>query len=219
MLLVFDFDGTLVDSIRDLADSASELSAEYGGGRLDEATVTMMVGEGAHTLVERILEKAGVTGPQPGALDRFLQIYDRRMIAHSIPYAGMIETLAMVIRSHQLAMLTNKPEQATRRIMSYTGLDRFFLDCVFGDGPHPRKPDPEGLRWLMGRHGASAPETWLIGDSDVDVATARRAGVQVCIARYGFGFRRIDTTTLRDDDLIIERPEDLLAALQEGGSQ
>jgi phosphoglycolate phosphatase-like HAD superfamily hydrolase len=69
VLLVFDFDGTLADTIRDLADSASELSAEYGGGRLDEGAVTMMVGEGARTLVERILDKAGAKGPQPGALD------------------------------------------------------------------------------------------------------------------------------------------------------
>jgi phosphoglycolate phosphatase len=141
------------------------------------------------------------------------------MLDHSAPYAGMIETLTMVSRSHELAMLTNKPEQATRRIMSYTGLDRFFVDCVFGDGSHPRKPDPEGLRWLMSRHGASAAQTWLVGDSDVDVATARSAGVQMCIARYGFGFRRIDLTTLRADDVVIDRPEDLLTALQGRGSQ
>jgi phosphoglycolate phosphatase len=213
MLLVFDFDGTLVDSIRDLAESASDLSAEYGGCRLDDQTVTMMVGEGAQTLVERILAQAGVAGPQPGALRRFLEIYDRRMLDHTIPYAGMIETLTTVSRSHQLAILTNKPEQATRRIMSHTGLDRFFHDCVFGDGSLPRKPDPEGLGWLMGRNGASAAQTLLVGDSDVDVATARAAGVQLCIARYGFGFDRVDVATLRDDDVIIDRPEELLTAL------
>jgi len=218
VLLVFDFDGTLVDSIRDLAESASDLSEEYGGRRLDVLTVTMMVGEGAHTLVERIMTEAGVAGRPPGALSRFLEIYDRRMLDHTTPYAGMIETLTAVGRSHGLAMLTNKPEQATRRIMSHTGLDRFFEDCVFGDGTLPRKPDPEGLRWLMGRQGASAPQTWLVGDSDVDVATARAAGVQLCVARYGFGFSRIDTATLRPDDVIIDRPQELLAALPASGS-
>jgi phosphoglycolate phosphatase len=215
MLLVFDFDGTLVDSIHDLAEAASELSLEYGGGRLDDQTVTRMVGEGAITLVERILAQAGVDGPQPGVLSHFLEIYDRRMLDHTVPYAGMIETLAVLCRAHQLAMLTNKPEQATRRIMTYTGLDRFFDDCVFGDGPHPRKPDPEGLRALMQRYGASAATTWMIGDSDVDIATARAAGVQLCVARYGFGFARIDQTSLRDGDLIIDQPQDLLAALSE----
>jgi len=213
VLLVFDFDGTLVDSIRDLAEAASELSALYGGGPLDSRAVTLMVGEGAHTLVERILEQAGVDEARPEALGRFLEIYDRRMLDHTVPYAGMLETLAMVSRDHQLAMLTNKPEQATRRIMIYTGLDRFFDDCVFGDGPLPRKPDPAGLRWLVDRHGTSARETWLIGDSDVDMATARAAGVQLCLARYGFGFDRVDTGTLQDGDIIIDRPEDLLTAI------
>ena len=215
MLLVFDFDGTLVDSIHDLAESAGDLSEEYGGRRLDGRAVTMMVGEGAHTLVERILGVAGVEGPQPGALGRFLEIYDRRMLDHTAPYAGMIETLTVASRSHQLAMLTNKPEQATRRIMTYTGLDRFFDDCVFGDGPLPRKPDPEGLHWLMTRQGATPASTWLIGDSDVDIATARAAGVQLCVARYGFGFCRIEATALRPDDVIIDRPADLLTALPE----
>jgi len=217
VLLVFDFDGTLVDSIHDLAESAGDLSEEYGGRRLDDRAVTMMVGEGAHTLVERILAVAGVTGPQPGALGRFLEIYDRRMLDHTAPYAGMIETLSIVSRSHQLAMLTNKPEQATRRIMTYTGLDRFFDDCVFGDGSLPRKPDPEGLHWLMKRHRATPASTWLIGDSDVDVATARAAGVQAVVARYGFGFDRVDAATLRDGDLIIDQPADLVEALRSQG--
>ena len=219
MLLVFDFDGTLVDSIRDLAESASDLSEEYGGHRLDARSVTLMVGEGARTLVERILAQAGVTGTQPGALGRFLEIYDRRMLDHTAPYVGMIETLTMVSLTHQLALLTNKPEHATRRIMSYTGLDRFFDDCVFGDGQLARKPDPEGLHWLMGRHAVSAAQTWLVGDSDVDMATARAAGVQLCLARYGFGFVRVDTTALRDGDVTIDRPEDLLTALQDRGGQ
>jgi len=219
MLLVFDFDGTLVDSIRDLAEAASELSAQYGGGPLDSRAVTLMVGEGAHVLVERILEQAGVEGAHPDALGRFLAIYDRRMLDHTVPYVGMIETLAMVSRDHQLAMLTNKPEQATRRIMSFTELDRFFDDCVFGDGPLPRKPDPAGLQWLMRRHAASAAQTWLVGDSEIDLATARAAGVQICLARYGFGFDRVDTATLHDGDIIIEKPEDLLTAVRETGRQ
>lgn len=213
MLLVFDFDGTLVDSLGDLAESASELSLEYGGERLDRDTVARMVGEGAHTLVDRILAHAGAPGPQPDALNRFLQIYDRRMLNHTAPYAGMIETLGVLSRSHTLAVLTNKPEHATRRIMGNTGLDRFFGHCVFGDGWLPRKPAPEGLRWLMAQHGATADETWLVGDSDVDLMTARAAGVQACIVRFGFGFARIDAAAFRDDDVIIGRPEELIEAL------
>jgi phosphoglycolate phosphatase len=213
VLLVFDFDGTLVDSIRDLAEAASDLSALYGGSRLDDAAVTMMVGEGARTLVERIVKQTGVGEMPPDAFDRFLEFYDRRMLDHTVPYPSMIETLAVVRRSHQLAMLTNKPEAATRRIMAYTGLDRFFEVCVFGDGPMAKKPDPEGMHALMLQFGAAADETWMIGDSDVDVATARAAGVHLCVTRYGFGYRRIDPATLRAGDLIIDRAEDLIDAV------
>ena len=211
VLIVFDFDGTLVDSIHDLAESASDLAEQYGGRRLDDTAVCLMVGDGASILVERVLAGAGLAGPPAGALDRFLEIYDRRMLDHTRPYAGMIDTLEQLTAAHTLSLLTNKPEAPSRRIMKHAGLDRYFGDCVFGDGPLPRKPDPEGLRWLMSRHGARAEDTLLVGDSDVDLETARNAGVKLCVARYGFGFIRIDQSALRDTDLVINQPSDLLA--------
>ena len=217
MLIVFDFDGTLVDSIHDLTEAANDLSVAYGGPRHDEMAVTFMVGEGARVLVARIMEKAGRRETPPGAYEQFLQCYDRRMFDTTAPYPGTIDMLAVLERQHQLAMLTNKPEAAARRIMSYTGLDRYFQDCVFGDGEYLRKPDPSGLQALMNARGVTAAGTVLVGDSDVDLATARNAGVRICLTRYGFGFRRVNHSLVRPGDMVIDAPADLLDVLRTQG--
>ena len=213
MFLVFDLDGTLVDSIHDLAESASDLSESAGGTRLGDEEVALMIGDGAAVLVERVLARAGRPAGQPGALEQFLAIYDARMFETTRPYPGMADTLRVLADTHALALLTNKPEDASRRILAHTGLEPYFGHMVFGDGATGRKPAPEGLRWLMARAGASAERTLLIGDSDVDLGTARAGGVRLCLARYGFGFVRVDPKAVRDDDLVIDQPSDLLSVL------
>ena len=213
MLLIFDLDGTLVDSIHDLAEAASDLSERYGGGRLDDETVTLMIGEGAPVLVERVMALAGHAAPPAGALEEFLEIYDRRMFDTTRPYPGMLDTLRVLADAHAMAVLTNKPEESARRILTHTGLAGFFAHMVFGDGPLGRKPDPAGLHWLLERHGASAERCILVGDSDVDVATAQAAGVRICLARYGFGFVRIDPVSLRGDEWYLDQPRDLVGRL------
>lgn len=213
MLLVFDFDGTLVDSLRDLAEAASDLAREYGGRALDEGAVSRMIGEGASVLVERVLATAGFEAPPAGALERFLAIYDRRMLDHTAPYPGMADALAALAPKHDLALLTNKPEEPSRRIMAHTRLDRFFPDGVFGDGPFPRKPAPDGLRWLMARHAASPADTLMVGDSMTDLDTGHAAGVRVCLARYGFGFQGVAAGSLGADDLIIDCASELPVAV------
>lgn len=213
MLLIFDLDGTLVDSIHDLTETASDLSERYGGARLDDETVTLMIGEGAPVLVERVMALAGHAAPPAGALEEFLEIYDRRMFDTTRPYPGMVDTLRVLADAHAMAVLTNKPEESALRILAHTGLAGFFAHMVFGDGPLGRKPDPAGLHWLLERHGASAERSILVGDSDVDVATAQAAGVRVCLARYGFGFVRIDPASLRGDEWYLDQPRDLVALL------
>ena len=149
MLLVFDLDGTLVDSIHDLAETASDISERFGGTRLSDEDVALMIGDGAPVLVERVLARAGKPANQPGALDEFLSIYDARMFDTTRPYPGMTDTLRVLADTHALALLTNKPEDASRRILAHTGLAPFFAHMVFGDSPTGRKPAPDGLRWLM----------------------------------------------------------------------
>jgi phosphoglycolate phosphatase len=211
-LYVFDLDGTLVDSLRDLSDSASELVVSCGGAPLDPNAVARMVGEGAATLVSRAFAAAGVDQP-PDALSRFLAIYDTKLLNQTRPYAGIAETLSALSSRASLAVLTNKPLAATRRILEGVQLSSFFeVDAVVGgDGPFPRKPDPAGLQRLCERANVALSEAVLVGDSLIDWQTAQNAGTGICLARYGFGFREFPREMLNGREVLIDRPADLLS--------
>jgi len=211
-LYVFDLDGTLVDSRRDLADSANELLVECGASPLSEAQVGQLVGDGAATLVARAFAARGVTQPSD-ALERFLAIYDRRMLRHTRPYPGIPEALRALGARARLAVLTNKPLAATRRILDALDLAGAFDSAavIGGDGPWPRKPDPRGLHHLAAAARTPVSATMLIGDSSVDLRTARAAGAALCLVRYGFGFGSVDVASLSPDDRIIATAQELFA--------
>ena len=211
-LIVFDLDGTLIDSARDLADSTNEMLATFGAPALPNTAVLSMVGEGAKKLVERALAESGLDPAEPAALARFREIYDRRLLVHTRAYDGIPEVLEAAASRTALAVLTNKPEAPTRRLLDGLALAPFFRWVIGGDGAFPRKPDPAALRHLVAEAGADPARTLYVGDSNVDVDTARRAGVPMCLARYGFGFLRGETG-LDAADWTIEEPRDLLAII------
>jgi len=213
-LVVFDLDGTLVDSRRDLAESANTVLAECGCGPLAEASVGRLVGDGAATLVARAFAAAGCP-PPPNALERFLAVYDERLLKWTAPYPGAHETLAELGARLMLAVLTNKPLQATRRILAGLDLARYFPEaCVVGgDGPFPRKPDPAGLQHLAAVAGVPPGDVLLVGDSIIDWRTARAAGARACVARYGFGFEGFPVGDLGPDDQVVDDMTALLALL------
>jgi phosphoglycolate phosphatase len=192
MLIVFDLDGTLIDSAHDLAASASELVTSLGGRALEVDEVSGMVGEGARVLVQRALEAAGLDPATPGALERFLEVYDRRLLDHTRPYSGIPEALEALPPGLTLAVLTNKPLGPSRRILEGLDLARYFTHVIGGDGPFPRKPDPAGFLALA----ALAPgrPALMVGDSPVDAATAAAASVPFVFAAYGFGASRFEGT-------------------------
>jgi len=210
-LIVFDLDGTLVDSRRDIAESANALLETCGARPLSEETIGRMVGAGTATLVARAFAAAGIERPAD-ALDRFLAIYDARLLKYTRPYPRIPEVLETLAARTPLAVLTNKPLAATRSILFGLGLDRYFDDeaIVGGDGPFARKPDPAGLRHLASRAGVSPSATLLVGDSIVDWQAARNASTGVCLARYGFGFEGFPVDELGPSDRLIEAPSDLL---------
>lgn len=208
-LLVFDLDGTLVDSRRDLADAANALIVERGGTPLQVDDIAAMVGEGAAMLVRRALAAAQVKqGDARAALARFLDLYDERLLAHTRVYEGTEEALAALAARAPLALLTNKPQHHTARVLAGLGLARYFRWTIGGDTAHGRKPDPAGLSHLMASAGATAANTVMVGDSAIDLRTARAAGTRCCLVRYGFGFATVKDA-LSDRDLIAERPADL----------
>jgi phosphoglycolate phosphatase len=211
-LLVFDLDGTLIDSQRDLTDAANALIVERAGAPQPVDAIANMVGEGAALLVQRALAAAGLDPDSAGALARFLELYDERLLVHTRLYEGIEPMLRAVAPAATLAVLTNKPQRQADRILEGTGIAPWFRWVIGGDGPIGRKPDPAGLRSLMERAGCERSETLMIGDSAIDLATARAAGAHVCLARYGFGYR-FGPGDLRGDELIAGTPLELLRIL------
>ena len=201
-LIVFDLDGTLIDSRRDLADATNRLIEESGGAPLSEEAITSMVGDGAAVLVRRALAAASLDMDPSLALARFLEIYESCLLAHTRPYPGIEEALGSLAGTFRLAVLTNKPSRATRDILAGLDLLRWFDDVVGGDSQFPRKPDPAALLDLLSRARATAATTLMVGDSPVDLETARRAGTEICLARYGFGFRFDDADLTGGEHLI-----------------
>ena len=185
-LIAFDLDGTLIDSRRDLTDSANQLIEELGGRPHTEDVVSRMVGEGARLLVQRATQAAGLGDP-PGALERFLRIYDERLLVHTRLYEGILEALDAAAGVATVSLLTNKPLGPTTRILAGLGLEGRFQAVIGGDGDYPRKPDPASLQALMRLAGATPATTMLVGDSAIDLETTRRAGVRACLVRFGFG--------------------------------
>ena len=213
-LIVFDLDGTLIDSRRDLAESANAVLGEHGCSSLEEDAVGRMVGDGAATLVARAFEASGRVQP-PGALKRFLEIYDGRLLACTRPYDGVPAMLQAAKARAAIAVLTNKPLAATRRILAGLDLERFFraASVVGADGPLPRKPDPAGLLFLADAAGVAAREVLMVGDSIIDWKTAQAAGAVACVARYGFGFEGFPMGCLRAGDTVIDEPPQLVKLL------
>lgn len=212
-LIVFDLDGTLVDSRRDIADSANAVLEECGLPPHSEEAIGEMVGDGAAMLIARAFEAARSPLPADG-LERFLRIYDSRLLRFTRAYEGIPELLAALETRYGLAVLTNKPLGATRAILDGVHLASYFGDRVLGgDGPHPRKPDPSGLLELAARASVPAEQIMMVGDSPVDLQTAHATHARACVARYGFGFREAMLEELAPQDVLLDHPLDLLTFL------
>ena len=186
-LIVFDLDGTIIDSRKDLADSTNDMLATYGAPPRSIDEIASMIGDGAKKLVERALAVSGLDPNEPEALDRYRDIYSRRLLDTTRPYDGMVEVLNRARRRSPLALLSNKPEAPTRRLLDAFGLADHFSWVIGGDSGFERKPDPASLEYLMQQGGTTGSTTMFVGDSVVDAETARRAGVRLCLVNFGFG--------------------------------
>jgi phosphoglycolate phosphatase len=185
-LLVFDLDGTLVDSSRDLASATNEALARIAPGApaVPLEAIVSFVGEGARLLVERSLRYAGVDRTPDDVLPVFFECYGERLLDTTRLYPGMEEALDAVAGC-TLAVLTNKPGPFSRTILEGLGVaGRFARIWGYGDVA-ARKPDPAGLLRLVQELGGTKAEAWMIGDSAVDVRTGRAAGVRVAGVTWG----------------------------------
>jgi phosphoglycolate phosphatase len=214
-LIAFDLDGTLIDSRRDLADSANELIVELGGAPLTEDAIGRMVGEGARVLVMRALAAAGLAQDAAAVLPRFLEIYDTRLLNHTTAYDGMLDVVRHARQYARLAVLTNKPKRPSEQILDALGMREFFDDIVGGDGPLPRKPDPAGLTALMDVAAATPDTTLMVGDSSIDHETAARAGARCCITAYGYGFLMFPEDRLTGNEWVVHSPAEIAAVIDQ----
>lgn len=183
--LVFDLDGTLVDSRRDLAAAVNRTREDYGLDALPVDEVVALVGHGAAHLIRRVTEDLG-PDRVPKALRCFFRHYRDRLLDTTHPYPGVEEMLEALAPHHPLAILTNKPESFSRDILAGLGIARYFDHLLGGDSLPTRKPDPEGLRELARRLAISPGRLLLVGDSRVDADTARAANVPFAFVTWGF---------------------------------
>jgi phosphoglycolate phosphatase len=187
-VLVFDLDGTLIDSIGDLNEAANRLLAELGRPGLTAAEMRPMVGDGAGKLIERVLAaRPGPPADAEAALARFLALYEAAPATATRPYPEVAATLAELrADGYRLAVCTNKPERVTRLILDRLALAQYFELIVGGDTMPFRKPDPRLLIHVAAALDVALDRILLIGDSEVDAATAEAAGVPFVLMTYGY---------------------------------
>jgi phosphoglycolate phosphatase len=184
--LIFDLDGTLIDSKQDLIHSVNAMLRELGRGELAEETISRYIGHGAPQLVARALGDGCTQEERARALQFFLSYYELHKMDSTCAYPGVRETLEKLANA-PMAVLTNKPVRISVRILDAMGLSKYFRAIYGGNSFETKKPDPLGARTILKELGAEPREALLVGDSEVDVQTARNAGTLAAAVNYGFG--------------------------------
>ena len=184
--LIFDLDGTLIDSKQDLIRSVNAMLVEMGHKTLPEDTISGYIGHGAPVLISRALGNGATEEERERALKFFLAHYEEHKLDSTRAYAGVAEALEG-LREFPMAVLTNKPVRVSRRILERLGLAKYFRAVYGGNSFETKKPDPLGAKKVLEELGASAGQAMMVGDSEVDVQTARNAGTLAAAVNYGFG--------------------------------
>ncbi len=213
-ILLFDLDGTLVDTLPDLTNALNEALRERGYAALAPAEVKPMIGDGMPMLLQRGFTARGADAAEAKAMQpRFIEIYEANSANLSRPYPGVAKTLAALrARGYATAVATNKPHHATGEVLRALGLAGLFDLYAGGDRFPVKKPDPGHLLGLLDLLGGNAKRAAMIGDSENDALSARAAAMALILMRYGYA--RIDPAKLGADrvlDRFDELPETLAA--------
>ena len=225
-LVVFDLDGTLIDSRQDLCNSVNAMLTNFGLRPLPDETIAGFIGDGAAMLVRRALAVPGELpgGPHPAeqgffdeAFAYFLAYYRAHKLDYTRVYPGVLESLEALKtlpdgNPRPMAVLTNKPVGPARAICEGLGLSSYFFKIYGGDSFPAKKPDPLGLNTLMAEAGSTPQSTLMIGDSDVDVRTARNAGVWSLGCTFGLAPESLEEAP---PDALVDHAADWVAALGE----
>ncbi len=220
-LLIFDLDGTLIDSREDLANSINAMLSHFGKKDLPHEVIASYIGDGAPMLVRRSLGDPDDENFVQDAVLYFMSWYREHKLDNTYVYDGVKEALDAIQKSRdgasaqerqplKMAVLTNKPVGPTRAIVEALGLGPYFFQVYGGNSFHTKKPDPTGVQALLEEARATAEETVIIGDSDIDMLTARNAGIYSVGVTYGLA-----PHTLQDapPDVLIDHPRELADVL------
>ena len=208
MLIIFDLDGTLIDSSKDLAVSVNATREYMAMPPLRPDLIYSYVGNGAAVLVRRALGDSASAEKVQEALAFFLKYYRAHALEHTHLYPGIRELLdALRTTEHKLAVLTNKPVRISYDIIAALCLKDHFLRVYGGDSFSTKKPDPIGVTRLIAEAGVACNQTLLVGDSGVDVQTARNSAIRVCGVTWGF---QPEAFRIFEPDFLISRPHELL---------
>lgn len=213
-LVIFDLDGTLIDSRLDLVHSVNAALRHIGRPELPEDVIASYVGDGAPILIQRALGGDAINEALVRkGLEFFLSYYREHKLDHTTVYAGITEALTAIQNAangapRKMAVLTNKPVNPSRAIVEALGLGKFFAQVYGGNSFPTKKPDPEGARKLLQESGVSAEQAVIVGDSHTDVETGHNAGLWTVGVTYGFA-----PQTLADasPDVVVDHPRELAA--------
>ena len=213
-LLVFDLDGTLIDSRADLTASINAMLRHFGRKPLPEDVIASFIGDGASMLVRRSLGDPDDEGFVDAAVNFFLDYYHEHKLDHTYVYDGVFDVLARMRAERgdtlRMAVLSNKPVVPSRAICEALGLRPYFFEVFGGNSFGTKKPDPEGLHCLIRMAGVEPEETLMIGDTDVDILTARNAGAWALGCKFGLSPHTLEYAAA---DCMVDGPRDWLEAL------
>jgi phosphoglycolate phosphatase len=214
-LLIFDLDGTLVDSREDLANSINSMLRHFKKKELPHEVIASYIGDGAPMLVRRALGDPDDENFVQDALLYFMAWYREHKLDNTYVYEGIKEALNAIQKSRdglplKMAVLSNKPVGPSRAIVEALGLGPYFFQIYGGNSFHTKKPDPAGVQALLEESGAFAEETIIIGDSDIDVLTARNAGIFSVGVTYGLAPHTLEDAP---PDVLVDRPHELATVL------
>jgi phosphoglycolate phosphatase len=185
--LIFDLDGTLIDSKLDLALSINATLRKMGRVPLPHEKIFGMVGSGASVLVQRALGLTDVTHAEvETGLAYFLSYYRSHMLDNTVAYPGVRQGLEL-LEKYPMAILTNKPVNFSRAILDGLGLSRYFRFIYGGNSFEQKKPHPMGVETLLRELASQPQEAMMVGDSEIDIQTARNSGIWACGVTYGLG--------------------------------
>ncbi len=210
-LVIFDLDGTLIDSELDLATSVNAMLRHYGRKELPIQVIGTYIGDGAPMLIRRALGDPADGEFLQDALNYFLAYYRDHKLDNTYPYKGIEKAVREIGGGERkLAVLTNKPVRASQGILAGLGLAGSFFQVYGGNSFETKKPDPFGANTLMREAGATAEETVMVGDSEVDILTARNAGLWSVGVTYGFAPQSLQQVP---PDVLVDTPAELARAL------